>query len=127
MLTNYSCTWDLPWSVDTPSECPLEKAEFYFPSKYYLQISFLAQSGTIMSTSLSPCLSFSGLSLLGFVYAASDSMSSYVYSQSYCVWKMLFSWGIPAPLSLIIFLPTLLRRSLSLDGGYCKDMRWSRA
>ena len=41
-------------------------------------------------------------------------MLSYVF-RSYCFWEM-FPWSRPPPLTLKIFLPPLLYRSLNLDG-----------
>ena len=117
MLASYSWAWGMTWSVvDTPSDTPLEKKNlfFSFPSRYQFQIS------SWMGLEL--CVTFPFLSA-GILSGLNPCRSCVCWHRLYeftCVSVLFclgdpFLWHHPPPLALIIFLPSLLHRSLHLE------------
>lgn len=82
--------------------------------------SFLVRDGTLCLPPLLNAGILSGLNLRRSLYAATVSVSSYVYP-SCCVWKTLSPWNHLTPLVLRIFAPSLTLRSL-----YPEERSWMK-
>lgn len=99
-----------------PSVAPLEKTDFPLSISFQLQVaSWLGVGPYIHSPFLYWNFCVVSIVCTGLMCSITISVSLHMYQFCY-VWKVVFPWHHPPSIALIIFLPPLCHRSLTLEG-----------